>query len=296
MNSGVQEGEADMKVVLFCGGYGTRMRGQVPDKPKPLVDIGGHALMWHVMRYYAHHGHTDFILCLGYGADAITEYFQEQGAEVLPTISTGRRAQSFLLPDDDNGHWNVTLVDTGIDTSIGQRLKAIESYVDPDEMFLANYADGLTDLPLQNIIDCLVRKPASVGALVAVKPTHSFHYIRHDSDGTVTGVESSTDIDVRINGGYFVFRREIFDYIGEGDDLVEQPFHRLIGEQRLLAYPYDGFWRACDTLKDVHLLEEVQRKGKAPWETWREACRDSLSVHFAAGAVPLGAASVSPAA
>ena len=285
-----------MKVVLFCGGYGTRMRGQIPNKPKPLVDVGGHALMWHVMSYYAHHGHTDFILCLGYGADAITEYFLEQGAEVLPTISTRRRAQSFLLPDEDKGHWNVTLVDTGIDASIGQRLKAIESYVEPDEMFLANYADGLTDLPLQDIIDCLVRKPAFVGALVAVKPTLSFHYIRHDSDGTVTGVESSTDMDVRINGGYFVFRREIFDYIGEGDDLVDQPFHRLIGEQRLLAHPYDGFWRACDTLKDVHLLEEVQRKGKAPWEACREASPDSLSVHFTAGAPTLGAANASPAA
>jgi glucose-1-phosphate cytidylyltransferase len=285
-----------MKVVLFCGGLGTRMRGQIPNKPKPLVDVGGHALMWHVMRYYAHHGHTDFILCLGYGADAITEYFQEQGAEVLSTISTGRRAQSFLMPDDENGHWNVTLVDTGVDTSIGQRLKAIEAYVDPDEMFLANYADGLTDLPLPDIIDRLVRKPTSVGALVAVKPTHSFHYIRHDSDGTVTGVESSTDIDVRINGGYFVFRREIFDYIGEGDDLVEQPFHRLIGEQRLLAHAYDGFWRACDTLKDVHLLEEVQRRGKAPWEVWRETLPDSLPVHAANNDPPLEVAGVSPAA
>ena len=289
-----------MKVVLFCGGLGTRMRGQIPNKPKPLVDVGGHALMWHVMRYYAHHGHTDFILCLGYGAEAIKAYFREQGAEPLPTFSTRRRAQSFVMSDGGSDHWTVTLVDTGTHTSIGQRLKAVEPFLEREEMFLANYSDGLTDLPLQDIITLVRRRPASVGAMVAVKATHSFHYIRHDRHGTVTGVESSSDIDIRINGGYFVFRREIFDYIGEGDDLVEQPFSRLIAEKRLLAHPYDGFWRACDTLKDVQLLEEVHRGGQAPWEVWRGAVPAlapvPVPVRPAISGAPREAASASPAA
>jgi len=296
MKGMAQVGVPHMKVVLFCGGLGTRMRGQTPNRPKPLVDVGGHALMWHVMRYYAHHGHTEFILCLGYGADEITAYFHEQGAEALPTLSTGGRAQSFLMSDSEKGHWTVTLVDTGAHSSIGQRLKAVEPYLEREEMFLANYSDGLTDLPLQDIIDLVQRRPASVGAMVVVKATHSFHYIRHDADGTVTGVESSTDIDVRINGGYFVFRREIFDYIGEGDDLVEQPFSRLIGERRLLAHPYDGFWRACDTLKDVQLLEEAQRGGKAPWEVWRQTMPSPVPLHLAARDAPREVTSASPAA
>jgi glucose-1-phosphate cytidylyltransferase len=259
-----------MKVVLFCGGLGTRMRGQFQDQPKPLVNVGPHSLVWNVMRYYAHHGHTDFILCLGYGAAAFTRYFEEKGAEIIPTISSGGPCQCFRLPDDDNGHWDVTLVDTGMHTSIGQRLRAVRGHVGEDEMFLANYADGLTDLPLQTMIDLVVDRPETVGALVAVRPVHSFHYIRHDAEGVVTNIESSVDIDVRINGGYFVFRREIFDFIEEGDDLVERPFERLIAEARLLARPHDGFWRACDTLKDVQFLSDMQQKGTAPWEIWRK--------------------------
>jgi len=281
-----------MKVVLFCGGLGTRMRGQSSDQPKPLVNVGPNALIWNVMRYYAHHGHTDFILCLGYGAGAIQQYFSEKGADVVATISSRGSAQCFRLPDDENGHWNVTLVDTGVQTSIGQRLRAVQGYLDDDDIFLANYADGLTDLPLQEMIDLMISRPDAVGALAAVRPTHSFHYIRLGADGTVTKVESSMDIDLQINGGYFVFRREIFDYIGDDEDLVEQPFERLIAQGRLLARPHDGFWRACDTLKDVQLLSEMQKNGPAPWEIWRGKVESAVP-HLA----PLPpVASLSPAA
>jgi glucose-1-phosphate cytidylyltransferase len=251
------------------------MRGQFPDQPKPLVNVGPNTLIWNVMRYYAHHGHTDFILCLGYGAEAIRKYFSEKGAEVVAAISSRGSAQCFRLPDD-NGHWNVTLVDTGVHTSIGQRLRAVQAYLGDDDIFLANYADGLTDLPLQAMIDLIISRPDIIGALAAVRPTHSFHYIRYGVDGTVTNVESSSDIDVRINGGYFVFRREIFSYIEEGDDLVDRPFEQLIAQKKLLARPHDGFWRACDTLKDVQLLSAMQQRGPAPWEVWRQAIEFSI--------------------
>jgi glucose-1-phosphate cytidylyltransferase len=277
-----------MKVVLFCGGLGTRMRGQFQDQPKPLVNVGPNALVWNVMRYYAHHGHTDFILCLGYGAAAFTRYFEEMGAEIIPTISSGGPCQCFRLSDGDDGYWNVTLVDTGMHTSIGQRLKAVQGHIGEEEIFLANYADGLSDLPLQGVIDLLTGRPDAVGALVAVRPVLSFHYILHDAEGMVTNIKSSADIDVRINGGYFVFRREIFDFIEDGDDLVERPFERLIAEARLLAAPHDGFWRACDTLKDVQVLSDMQQNGSAPWEIWRKD--DEITV------APLPAAMISPAA
>lgn len=271
-----------MKVVLFCGGLGTRMRGQFQDLPKPLVKVGPNALIWNVMRYYAHHGHADFILCLGYGAAAFTHYFEEMGVEIIPTISSGGPCQCFRLSDGGGGYWNVTLVDTGMHTSIGQRLRAVQGHIGEEEMFLANYSDGLTDLPLQGMIDFLVAKPGAVGAMAAVHPVHSFHYIRQDGGGVVTAIMSSADIDLRINGGYFVFRREIFDFIEEGDDLVERPFERLIAEAKLLARPHDGFWRACDTLKDVQILSDMQQSGSAPWEVWRTNRDIEVSQHPAA--------------
>ena len=259
-----------MKVVLFCGGLGTRLRGHKSDKPKPLVEIGGYSLLQHIMRYYAFHGHTDFLLCLGYRADAIIDHFRALGGEWLPTIAGARATQSIRFVDSATGRWTITFIDTGVDTCIGQRLRLAQDFLQGEQLFLANYADGLSDVPLHNIVDAMVEQPLAIGAMVAVKPTQSFHYVDRDPAGMVTGIASSTDIDARINGGYFVFRTSIFDYIGEGEDLVDQPFQRLIEQRKLMAYDYDGFWRACDTLKDVQELEAVVASdGAAPWEVWR---------------------------
>src|SRR5579859_166759 len=259
-----------MKIVLFCGGLGTRLRGHESNKPKPLIEIGGHSLLRHVMRYYAFHGHTDFILCLGYRADSIIDHFREQGSEWLPTIAGTRPTRSIRFIDGATGGWNITFIDTGMYTCIGQRLKLAQDFLQDEELFLANYADGLSDVPLASIVDVMTANPLAVGTMIAVKPNQSFHYVDRSAGGMVSGITSSLAMDARINGGYFVFRKSIFDYIGAGEDLVEEPFRRLIDQHRLMAYDYDGFWRACDTLKDVQELEAlIDHNGAAPWEIWR---------------------------
>lgn len=281
-----------MKVVLFCGGLGTRMRGPFQDRPKPLVNVGKNTLIWNVMRYYAHHGHTDFILCLGYGSEEFKSYFRERGLEYIPTISPQGLSMCFRYPDEGNGYWNVTLVETGVHENVGQRLRAVRNYLVDEDIFLANYSDGLTNIPLKEMIDLIKANPDKIGALASVRPTHSFHYVRHDETGLVVGVDSSEHIDARINGGYFVFRQGIFEYLDDGDDLVGRPFERLIAQQKLLARPHDGFWRACDTLKDVQLLSEMLEAGPAPWEIWRTGTEISASpgdlVSTAASASPVG--------
>lgn len=259
-----------MRVILFCGGLGTRLRGHESNKPKPLIEIGGYSLLRHIMRYYAFHGHSDFILCLGYRADAIIDHFRELGGEWLPTNGGAQPARSIRFMDNATGGWTITFVETGANTCIGQRLKLVQPYLQDDEFFLANYADGLSDVPLADIVDMMAENPLAVGTMIAVKPNQSFHYVCRGAGGFVSGITSSTAIDARINGGYFVFRKSIFDYIEPGEDLVDEPFRRLIDQRRLMAYDYDGFWRACDTLKDVQELEAlIARTGAAPWEVWR---------------------------
>ena len=233
-----------MKVVLFCGGAGTRLREASQRLPKPLTPVGNQPLLWHLMRYYEHFGHNEFILCAGYGAEHIKDFLRD---------SPNRR---------------VSLVDTGEQASIGERLRSIAGLVDGDEMFLANYSDGLTDLALPEYIDEFSTTDA-VGSFLAVHPSQSFHSVVVDDDGTVTAFRSAHDSDLWINGGFFVFRKEIFDYVYEGEDLVDAPFQRLIAERRLLGQKYDGFWACLDTYKDKLNFDALNRQGLTPWMVWK---------------------------
>jgi len=241
-----------MKVVLFCGGRGMRLRGVYDDIPKPLVEVGGRPILWHIMRYYAHHGHADFVLCLGYKGALIETYFRNGAPEV-------------------NG-WRITFADTGADSSIGERLYAAKSYVDGETMFLANYADGLTDLPLGSVIDAF-RATDKIGAFLCVRPSLSYHFVKTGSDGTVTEIAEARDVDLRVNGGYFTFRKEIFNHLRAGEDLIGKPFQRLVDCGALQGYPYDGFWKNMDTFKDKQALDELCTSGRAPWELWKEPVR-----------------------
>ncbi len=261
-----------MKVVLFCGGLGTRLRDYSEKIPKPLVPLGYRPILWHVMKYYAHFGHADFILCLGYKGDAIKEYFLNYD-ECLSNdfvLSKGARRIDLLRKDIED--WRITFVDTGISANIGERLKAVEPFLDGEEIFLANYSDGLTDFPLPTLIDDF-RKRGSIGTFLAVRPNYSFHFVSRAADGTVLGVDNVVSANAWINGGYFVFRRAIFDYMKPGEELVEQPFQRLIEERLLAAHDYDGFWRCVDTFKDLQALEGLYAQGRAPWEVWHGATR-----------------------
>jgi glucose-1-phosphate cytidylyltransferase len=257
--------DIQMKVVLFCGGLGTRMRGGQINLPKPLVNIGYRPILWHLMRYYAHFGHKDFILCLGYKADAIKNYFLNYDERLSNDFILSGAGTTLVRRDIQD--WRITFVDTGLHSNIGQRLKAVEPHLDGEEIFLANYADGLTDLYLPEYLNYF-SEMGRIGCFLCVRPNQSFHVVSSDGD-FVQEVQHITDSSIWVNGGFFIFRREIFDYIEQGEELVEQPFTRLIRKRELLGYKHYGFWASMDTFKEWQRLEDLFGRGSAPWEVWK---------------------------
>ena len=255
-----------MKVVLFCGGAGMRLRGYADDVPKPMVTIGSRPVLWHVMKYYAHFSHKDFILCLGYKGNCIKDYFLHYDEAVSNDFvwSHGGKKIQFMNRDIDD--WTITFVETGATATIGERLKAVEPHLQGDEMFLANYGDGLSDLPLPSMLERF-RHSNAIASLLLVQPTASFDIVTAESDGFVTDVCPLTRSDIWINGGYFIMRKEIFQYIRPGDELVREPFQRLIEERALYSYKYNGFWQCMDTFKDKQHLDELNQTS-APWKVW----------------------------
>lgn len=247
-----------------------RLREMPEPVPKPMATIGYRPLLWHLMKYYSHYGHREFILCLGYRADIIKHYFLNYNECVSNdfVLSNGGKNIELLRKDIDD--WRITFRDTGLTSNVGQRLLRVREFVKDDDIFLANYADGLTDLPLSDVIDYF-KASKKVACFVGVKPTASFHVASIEPDGVVSEIGHITKSGSRINGGYFVFRKEIFNYIKDGEELVEQPFHRLIAERQLIAYNYDGFWACMDTFKEKQQLDDLYTRGDAPWEIWRSS-------------------------
>jgi glucose-1-phosphate cytidylyltransferase len=256
-----------MKVVLFCGGLGTRLREFTGEIPKPMVNIGYRPILWHLMKYYAHFGHRDFILCLGYKADVIKKFFLHYEEWVSNDFTLSHGGKTLTLENNDIEDWNITFVDTGLHANIGQRLSAVRKYLDGDDMFLANYADGLTDMDLTRMID-VFRASHKIASFVAVPPSQSFHMVDLEPNGDVASLRSVGQSDLLINGGFFVLRREIFDYLEPGEELVLEPFARLIKERKLLGYRYERFW-CMDTFKEQQQLTDLYNSGVAPWELWK---------------------------
>jgi glucose-1-phosphate cytidylyltransferase len=271
-----------MKVVLFCGGLGMRIREYPEPVPKPMITIGYRPILWHVMKYYAHFGHKDFILCLGYKADAVKSYFLNYDECVSNNFVLSNGGKKLQLLNSDIHDWNITFVDTGIQSNIGQRLKAVEEYLDGEEVFLANYSDGLTDLPLPDYTDHFLSRDR-VGSFLAVSPPYSSHLVSFNDD-VVSAVRPINKAGLWINGGFFMFRKDIFKYMRDGEELVEQPFARLIREEQLIAYKYQGNWNCMDTFKDRQQLDEVYTRGEAPWEVWRSASKKPGAVDRLNGA------------
>jgi glucose-1-phosphate cytidylyltransferase len=261
-----------MKVVLFCGGMGMRMREYSEAIPKPMVPIGYRPILWHVMKYYAHYGHKDFILCLGYKADVIKNYFRNYDECVSNDFVLSAGGKEVELLNSDIGDWRITFVDTGLNANIGQRFKAVERHLQNEEVFLANYSDGLSDVDLKMLVEKFLLSNR-LACFVSVKPRASFHVISIDEEGVVKSIEHITRTGARINGGFFLFRREVFRYIKEGEELVEQPFRRLISEGQLLTHPHNGFWACMDTFKELQELEDLYSRGSAPWTVWNAASK-----------------------
>src|SRR4029453_17491647 len=211
-----------MKVVLFCGGLGLRLREYHESVPKPMVSVGYRPILWHIMRYYAHFGHRDFVLCLGYRADVVKSYFLKYNEALSNDFVLSDGGQRVELLSTDIDEWRITFADSGVRASIGERLRAVRRHVDGEELFLANYGDVVTDAPLNELIERF-RSSGKVAAFLSVRPTYNFRVVRHNA-GVVTSVQDVTQADLWINGGYFMFRHEIFDYIEPGEDLVVEPF------------------------------------------------------------------------
>lgn len=257
-----------MKVVLFCGGLGMRMRESATSLvPKPMGMVGERPLLWHVMRYYAHFGHTDFILCLGYGATAIKDYFLNYDETRSNDFVLENGARRMKLFSTDISDWRITFVDTGLNSAIGERLRRVRRHVDGESMFMANYADVLTNAPLPDMI-ARFEASSAVAGLLAVPPQSSHHVVDIDSSGLITQVIPMRDLRQWENGGYFLLRPEIFDHLLVDEDLVEGAFMRLVAQRRLLAYPYKGYWSPADTVKERAHLEDMYHKGTCPWMVW----------------------------
>jgi glucose-1-phosphate cytidylyltransferase len=248
---------------------GLRLPEHAETIPKPMIMVGYRPLLWHVMRTYAHWGVKDFVLCLGYKADLVKDYFLRYN-EALSNdfVLTGGQREVELLSTDIE-EWRITFADTGLQANIGQRLRAARRFLAGEEIFCANYGDVITNAPLPELLADFERQ-GKVAAFLSVRPHHSFHVVTHEGDGLVTGISDVNGSDLWIHGGCFIFRQAIFDYLGDGEDLVEEPFQRLIAADQLVTYRYEGFWTAVDTLKDLQNLETLNESGRPPWAVWLE--------------------------
>jgi glucose-1-phosphate cytidylyltransferase len=256
-----------MKVVLFCGGMGMRLREYSESIPKPMVPVGDRPILWHLMKYYAHFGHKDFVLCLGWKGNVIKDYFLNYNECVSNdfVLSDGKQVE---LLNSDIHDWRITFVDTGLTSNIGQRLMAVKDHLAGEEMFLANYADGVSDVHLPDMVD-FFHENNSLATCIGVSPKQSFH-LMHADEGVVTDVTPVCDFGLCMNGGFFVLSTAIFDYMNSGEELVCEPFQRLIQQRRLTTYKHNGFWGCMDTYKEKQLLDEMHKHGDAPWQVWNQ--------------------------
>jgi glucose-1-phosphate cytidylyltransferase len=256
-----------MKVVLFCGGMGMRLREFSEAIPKPMVPIGPRPIIWHLMKYYAHYGHKDFILCLGWQGHVIKDYFLNYN-ECVSNDFVLKQGDRVELLRSDISDWTITFVDTGLNSNLAQRLTAVRPHLEGEECFLANYSDGLTDLRLPNLIDQF-HQTDSIATFLGVRPRLSFHLLESDDDDVwVSRMTPIASANLWMNAGYFALRDEIFDYIKDGEELVVEPFARLIEDRRLTSHKYDGFWASMDTYKEKQTLDDLFHRGNAPWTVW----------------------------
>src|SRR5262245_39695830 len=253
-----------MKTILFCGGLGTRIRDYAEGIPKPMIPIGDKPILWHLMHYYSQYGHKDFVLCLGYKANVIKEFFLNYRPHTYADCIVSGFGGNVEVLGDPQQDWRITMIDTGIWRCIGERLFAVREHLEGEDMFLANYSDGLADVDLPKMIEAF-RKSGKIACFLAARPNFSLHLVDMDGNGRVNGLRATQDANLWINGGYFIFRKEIFGYMREGEELVGAPFQRLIDVDQLLAFRHEGFWRPMDTLKDREVLEDLVERGAMPW-------------------------------
>ncbi|MBI3166010.1 MAG: glucose-1-phosphate cytidylyltransferase [Anaerolineales bacterium] len=272
-----------MKVVLFCGGLGTRLGKYSETVPKPMIEIGIRPLIWHLMRYYAHYGHKDFILCLGYKGSVIKKFFLEYNECISNDFVYRKGGRDIRLFKHDIEDWTISFVETGMNANIGQRLLAVRDLLEGEDAFMANYSDGLSDLDLNAYLENF-RQKDKVASFLCVKPAQSFHSVSFDTDDHIKEISPIRDSGVWFNGGFFAFKREIFDYIREGEELVEQPFFRLVKNRQVIGYKNQGFWSCIDTMKDKKAIDDMFKNGNTPWMVWKDTlARQEADIIYPSG-------------
>jgi glucose-1-phosphate cytidylyltransferase len=259
-----------MKVIILCGGLGTRLREETEYRPKPLVDVGGRPILWHIMKLYAHYGFRDFVLCLGYRGNMIKEYFLNYEAVNNDfTICLGAQNHINYHGVHKEQDFRVTLADTGLETMTGGRVKRVEKYVD-DDTFMVTYGDGVADLDIQALID-FHRAHGRLATVTSVRPISRFGILDVDKGGRVLSFAEKPRMDGWASAGFLVFNRRVFDYLSGDDCVLEQePLERLAREGQLIAYRHTGFFYAMDTYREYKYLNEIWASGKAPWKVWEE--------------------------
>ena len=256
-----------MKVVILAGGFGTRLSEETITKPKPLVEVGGRPILWHIMKHYAHHGFDDFIICLGYKGTEIKKYFHDyhlQDSDV--TIDMSSRGVTYH--NDAIDQWKVTLVETGLHSMTGGRMKGVERYLPKDAPFLMTYGDGVSNVDIRKSVE-FHKNHGKLATVTSVTPPGRFGVL--DIDGiTVKGFREKIAGDqYKINAGFFVLQPEVLGYITGSDSTWEQePMRALSAKGEMMSFEHEGFWQPMDTMRDRKALEDLWAKGKAPWKTW----------------------------
>ncbi|ABF41838.1 Nucleotidyl transferase [Candidatus Koribacter versatilis Ellin345] len=258
-----------MKVVVLCGGLGTRLREETEFRPKPMVEIGGRPILWHIMKGYAASGFREFVLCLGYKGSAIKEYFLNYEAMNNDfTINLGRHSKLEFMNGHAEQDFQVTLADTGLNTMTGGRVKRIQKYI-TDDTFMMTYGDGVADVNIPKLLE-FHKSHGKLATVTAVTPNSRFGIVDMSSEGKVMKFIEKPRTDGRANAGFFVLNRKVFDYIS-GDDCTfeREPMERLAADGQLMAYKHDGFFYAMDTYREYEFLNDLWAKGQAPWKVWQ---------------------------
>lgn len=258
-----------MRVVILCGGYGTRIRDVTENIPKPMIPIGRFPILWHIMKYYASFGHRDFVLCLGYKSHVIKDFFLNYEAHTKDfTIDLGRKDRITFHTDHDESDWTVTLAETGLEAMTGARIKRIQKYVG-EEDFMLTYGDGVGNVDLDALLS-VHRNHGGALTVTGVRPPGRFGELVH-SDGVITEFnEKPQAAGGRISGGFFVATSKVFDYLNDDDGLVfeQQPMRGLVADRQLMVFEHDGFWQPMDTSREYQLLNSLYDQGRAPWVRW----------------------------
>lgn len=264
-----------MKVVLLCGGYGTRIRDVADDIPKPMIPIGGKPIIWHIMKTYATYGYNDFVLCMGYKSEVIKDFFinyELRSSDV--TIKLGKKSEQIVSETNhDEDGWKITLAETGIKAMTGARVRRIKKYIGDDQYFMLTYGDGVGDIDIEALV-AFHKSHGKMVTLTGVRPPGRFGELGIAEDGsTITGFNEKPQASGgRINGGYFVCNREFLDILSDAEDLVleQEPMKKLVDLRELKVFEHDGFWQPMDTSREYSLLNELYKNNQAPWVKWEK--------------------------